>query len=62
MRAEVVIYPMSCTRIDSDDERQDEEDWKTQWHEAVEATAGIAPHLEEGAEYVESVRCQGYRN
>lgn len=38
---------------------REEEDvlaWQSQWQKAVEETAGIAPHLEEGAEYVESIR------
>lgn len=30
--------------------------WRGQWRKAVEKTAGIAPYLEEGAEYVESLR------
>ena len=38
---------------------QDERDtaaWQARWKEAVEETAGIAPYLEEGADYVESLR------
>lgn len=30
--------------------------WRAQWKKAVRKTAGIAPYLEEGAEYVESLR------
>lgn len=30
--------------------------WQARWKEAVEETAGIAPHLERGADYVESLR------
>jgi predicted transcriptional regulator len=30
--------------------------WKARWRDAVEATAGIAPYLEQGGEYVESLR------
>lgn len=30
--------------------------WRGQWKVAVGKTAGIAPYLEEGAEYVESLR------
>lgn len=37
------------------DER-DAATWRGQWKKAVEKTAGIAPYLEEGAEYVESIR------
>jgi metal-responsive CopG/Arc/MetJ family transcriptional regulator len=33
--------------------------WREQWQEAVAATAGIAPHLEDGAEYVEKLRRAG---
>jgi hypothetical protein len=30
--------------------------WRAQWREAIEKTAGIAPHLEEGVKYVEELR------
>lgn len=30
--------------------------WKAQWKEALDGTAGIAPYLQEGAEYVEDIR------
>lgn len=30
--------------------------WRAQWGEALERTAGIAPYLQEGAEYVEDIR------
>lgn len=30
--------------------------WRAQWREAIEKTAGIAPHLDEGAGYVEKIR------
>lgn len=30
--------------------------WRGQWRKAVEKTAGIAPYLEKGAEYVEALR------
>jgi len=30
--------------------------WKAQWQEALDRTAGIAPYLQEGAEYVEEIR------
>jgi metal-responsive CopG/Arc/MetJ family transcriptional regulator len=33
--------------------------WREQWQEAVAATAGIAPHLEEGVKYVEKLRRAG---
>jgi predicted transcriptional regulator len=39
-------------------EEQDAVLWKEQWHSALEKTAGIATHLEEGAEYVEDIRRQ----
>lgn len=38
---------------------QDERDtaaWRTRWQEAVQKTAGAAPDLAAGAEYVESLR------
>ena len=38
---------------------QEEEDaaaWRRQWGKAIKGTAGIAPYLEEGAEYVEGLR------
>jgi metal-responsive CopG/Arc/MetJ family transcriptional regulator len=37
-------------------EMQDAEDWRAQWQEAVAETAGIAPYLEDGVEYVEKLR------
>ncbi len=37
-------------------EEQDAVLWKEQWRRALERTAGIAPQLEEGADYVESLR------
>lgn len=30
--------------------------WQAQWRKAVKGTAGIAPYLDEGAEYVETLR------
>lgn len=37
-------------------EERDAAAWQAQWKKAIEGTSGIAPYLEEGAEYVESVR------
>jgi len=37
-------------------EERDAAAWQEQWRKAVEETAGIAPHLDEGAEYVEGLR------
>jgi predicted transcriptional regulator len=37
-------------------EEQDASAWRSQWRKAVEETAGIAPYLDEGARYVESLR------
>jgi predicted transcriptional regulator len=37
-------------------EARDAAAWQAQWKKAIEGTSGIAPYLEEGAEYVESVR------
>jgi metal-responsive CopG/Arc/MetJ family transcriptional regulator len=38
------------------EEEQGANAWKEQWREAIERTAGIAPHLEGGAEYIEELR------
>ncbi|HEU4705802.1 MAG TPA: CopG family transcriptional regulator [Solirubrobacterales bacterium] len=35
---------------------QDAALWNEQWQRALDRTAGIASHLEEGAEYVEGLR------
>ncbi len=37
-------------------EERDTTAWQARWKEAVEETAGIAPHLKDGADYVESLR------
>lgn len=37
-------------------EEQDAAAWRANWEKAIEGTAGIAPYLEEGAEYVEGIR------
>jgi predicted transcriptional regulator len=37
-------------------EEQDAAQWRANWERAIEGTAGIAPYLEEGIEYVEGVR------
>lgn len=37
-------------------EEQDVSAWQAQWQKAVEETAGIAPHLKEGTEYIEDLR------
>jgi predicted transcriptional regulator len=37
-------------------EEQDAILWKEQWGRALERTAGIASHLEEGVDYVEDLR------
>ena len=37
-------------------EEQDAEAWQAQWRKAIDGTAGIAPYLEDGGEYVEGVR------
>lgn len=39
-------------------EEQDTVLWKEQWQSALKRTAGIASHLEEGADYVEDIRRQ----
>jgi predicted transcriptional regulator len=37
-------------------EERDTATWRAQWERAVQETAGIASHLEEGPEYVEGLR------
>lgn len=37
-------------------EDQDATAWQEQWRKAVDRSAGLAPYLEEGAEYVEDLR------
>ena len=37
-------------------EERDAAAWQDQWSRAIEGTAGIAPYLEEGADYVEDMR------
>jgi predicted transcriptional regulator len=37
-------------------EERDAAAWQAQWKKAIEGTAGIAPYLAEGTEYVESLR------
>ena len=37
-------------------EERDTATWRTRWQEAVQETAGAAPGLSAGAEYVESLR------
>jgi predicted transcriptional regulator len=37
-------------------EERDVAAWREQWQEAVAETAGIAPYLEEGVEYVDNLR------
>lgn len=37
-------------------EEQDAAQWRANWAKTIEGTAGIAPYLEDGAEYVEGHR------
>jgi predicted transcriptional regulator len=37
-------------------EDQDSAAWQAQWREALEGSAGVAPYLGDGSEYVEEVR------
>jgi predicted transcriptional regulator len=39
-------------------EQRDTEAWRAQWMKAVEGSAGLAPYLEQGADYVEEIRRQ----
>jgi predicted transcriptional regulator len=36
--------------------RRDTDGWRKQWQEATAESAGIAPYLEEGVEYVDTLR------
>lgn len=40
------------------EEEKDETAWKARWREAIDGSAGVAPYLEDGAEYVEEIRRQ----
>jgi len=35
---------------------RDADAWRSRWQEAVAKSAGVAPYLEEGAEYVDKLR------
>lgn len=37
-------------------EERDAAAWQAQWREALEKTAGVAPYLGEGSEYVADIR------
>jgi predicted transcriptional regulator len=37
-------------------EEQDAAAWRANWAKAIEGSAGVAPYLEEGADYVEDIR------
>ena len=37
-------------------EERDAAAWQTRWRKAVDDTAGVASHLEEGVDYVEGIR------
>jgi predicted transcriptional regulator len=37
-------------------EERDAAAWQAQWKKAIEGTAGVAPYLEEGVDYVEDIR------
>jgi predicted transcriptional regulator len=37
-------------------ENQNATAWREQWRKAVDGSAGLAPYLEEGSDYVEDVR------
>ena len=39
-------------------EERDASAWQAQWTKAIAGTAGIAPYLVEGSDYVESSRCE----
>ena len=37
-------------------EERDAAVWRERWRKAIEGTAGIAPHFEQGVDYVEGLR------
>jgi Ribbon-helix-helix protein, copG family len=37
-------------------EERDAATWRGQWRKTVDGTAGVAPYLDEGADYVEDIR------
>ncbi|HET7484150.1 MAG TPA: CopG family transcriptional regulator [Solirubrobacterales bacterium] len=37
-------------------DKQDAAAWRAQWKSAIEDTAGVAPYLAEGANYVDDIR------
>lgn len=37
-------------------EERDAATWQAQWRQTVDGTAGVAPYLDEGADYVEDIR------
>lgn len=39
-------------------QERDPEAWRERWREAVNATAGIAPHLPDGVTYVDDLRAR----
>lgn len=45
---------MNRTQIEQ--EEGDAAAWQAQWRDALEKSAGVAPYLEEGADYVVDVR------
>jgi aminoglycoside phosphotransferase (APT) family kinase protein len=47
---------MNRTQIYLEHEDRDSAAWRAQWREALEKSAGIAPYLDEGSEYVEDIR------
>jgi hypothetical protein len=55
-RTSIDLGNTQATKLDLPEELQDVATWRKAWREAVAETAGIAPHLEDGAEYVDSLR------
>ena len=47
---------MHRTQIYPEHEDRASAAWRAQWMEALERSAGIAPYLDEGGEYVEDIR------
>ncbi len=48
------IYIVNRTQIEQ--RAQDAAAWQAQWRDALKKSAGVAPYLEKGVDYVEDVR------
>jgi hypothetical protein len=55
-RTRIDLGNTQATKLGLPAESQDVATWRKAWREAVAETAGIAPHLEDGAKYVDNLR------